>query len=236
MPTTRCSMSTARLLLPQTGERARRPMKAQPHQINQTCPPIWQGVPRPIAAHIGGYLAPRDGAVVIVRNGSPDSRPRRPWRHQPGRERASAIVATARLPAPPRGRHRRDAGGGICDLRRMIVHLIGRWPACWLPGIARELPGNRTGPGQRDQERRLPVRAVLAPCACPGREVPLTGGPPRDHGASGAPARQMPVPQHPEGPASRTRASAGEGGDASRRPCFRRSAGTAAAHRSRPGS
>jgi hypothetical protein len=67
-------------------------------------------------------------------------------------------------------------------------------------------------------------------------KVPLTGGPPRDHGASGAPARQMPVPQHPEGPASRTRASAGEGGDASRRPCFRRSAGTAAAHRSRPGS
>jgi hypothetical protein len=35
----------------QTGERARRPMKAQPHQINKPAPPIWQGVPRPKAAH-----------------------------------------------------------------------------------------------------------------------------------------------------------------------------------------
>ena len=39
-----------------------------------------------------------------------------------------------------------------------------------------------------------------------------------------------------EGPAGGTRARAGEGSDASRRPCFRRSAGTPAAHRSRPGS
>ena len=40
----------------------------------------------------GGYLAPRDGAVVTVRNGSPDSRPRKPCRHQSGRERASCRV------------------------------------------------------------------------------------------------------------------------------------------------
>ncbi len=48
--------------------------------------------------------------------------------------------------------------------------------------------------------------------------------------------RQMPVPRHSEGPAGGTRAGAGEGSDASCRPCFRRSAGTPAAHRSRPGS
>jgi NAD(P)-dependent dehydrogenase (short-subunit alcohol dehydrogenase family) len=48
--------------------------------------------------------------------------------------------------------------------------------------------------------------------------------------------RQMPVPRHSEGPAGGTRAGAGEGSYASCRPCFRRSAGTPAAHRSRPGS
>ena len=47
--------------------------------------------------------------------------------------------------------------------------------------------------------------AFFAFCACPDNKVPLTGGPPRDHGADGAPcARRMPVPQHSEGPAGGT--------------------------------
>ena len=185
----------------------------------------------------GRYLAPRDGTVVTVRNGSPQGKPRKPWRYQSGRERASAIVAATPLPAPPPGRHPGDPDGEICDLCRIIVHLIeetagpsghpvshGTWPAT-APGLA---SGTR--------ERRLSVRAVFAFCACPDHKVPLTGGPPRDCGADSAAARAgWPVLQ-PERARGRTCTRAGEGSDVSRRPCFRRSAETPAAHRSRPGS
>jgi hypothetical protein len=86
------------------------------------------------------------------------------------------------------------------------MYLIGEMAGMLATGHRTEVTGSRTGPGQRGRERRLPVRAVLALGACPGREVPLTGGPPRDHGADGAPAPRLPVPQHPEGPAGGTRA------------------------------
>ena len=183
-------------------------------------------------------MAPRGGTVVTVRDGSPKSKPRGPWRRQSSRERTSAIVAATPLPTPPRGRHPGDSDGEICDLHRIIVQLIaedgrhaghtasqGKWPT-----------GNRPGPGHRYQEHRPPVRAVPALCACPGTQVAPPPRPPRDHGADGAAARQIPAPQHPERPAGGTRPRAGEGSDASRRPCFRRSDGTPAAHRSRPGS
>jgi hypothetical protein len=39
-------------------------------------------------------------------------------------ERASAIVAATPLPTPPRGRYPGDSDGEICDLHRIIVHLI----------------------------------------------------------------------------------------------------------------
>ena len=39
-------------------------------------------------------------------------------------ERANAIVAMTPLSAPPQGRHPGDPAGEICDLRRIILHMI----------------------------------------------------------------------------------------------------------------
>jgi hypothetical protein len=93
---------------------------------------------------------------------------------------------------------------GICDLRRIIVHLIGEMTGLLAIGHRPELTGSRTSTDKRDQERRLPVRAVLALGVCPGREVPLTAARSRRRRCARAP--QMPVPQHCEGPAGGTRA------------------------------
>jgi hypothetical protein len=156
--------------------------------------------------------------------------PVQPRAYQCHRGRDAAADATARQAS---GRLRRR------DLRPAPDHRApdrGTRPACWPYGIARKMAGNRPRPGQRYQEHRPPVRAVPALCACPGTQVAPPPRPPRDHGADGAAARQIPAPQHPERPAGGTRPRAGEGSDASRRPCFRRSDGTPAAHRSRPGS
>jgi len=71
--------------------------------------------------------------------------------------------------------------------------MAGNRPRAWpaLPGT----PSTRAGhPG--------PVRV-------PGHSGPPAARPPRDHGAGGAAARQIPAPQHPEGPAGGTRARAG---------------------------
>jgi hypothetical protein len=67
-------------------------------------------------------------------------------------ERANAIVAATPLSAPPRGRHPGDPAGEICDLRRIILHIIEETARhAGHLDIARELTHNRTGLGQRYQ-------------------------------------------------------------------------------------
>jgi hypothetical protein len=115
-------------------------------------------------------------------------------------------VAAAPLSAPPRGRHRRDVDGGICDLRRIIMYLIGETVGMLATGHRTEVTGSRTGPGQRGRECRLPVRAVLALGACRAarsrwpagrREITAQTVRPRPGGRSRS---------APEGPAGGTRA------------------------------
>ena len=70
------------------------------------------------------------------------------------RERANAIVAATPLSAPPRGRHPGDPAGEICDLRRIILHMIEETARhAGHLDIARELADNRTGLGQRYARR-----------------------------------------------------------------------------------
>jgi len=65
-------------------------------------------------------------------------------------ERANAFVAATPLSEPPRGRHRGDPAGEICDLRRIILHMIEETARhAGHLDIARELADNRTGLGQR---------------------------------------------------------------------------------------
>jgi Protein of unknown function (DUF664) len=65
-------------------------------------------------------------------------------------QRANAIVAATPLSAPPRGKHPGDPGGEICDLRRIILHMIEETARhAGHLDIARELTDNRTGLGQR---------------------------------------------------------------------------------------
>jgi hypothetical protein len=65
-------------------------------------------------------------------------------------ERANAFVAVTPLSAPPLGRHRGDPEGEICDLRRIILHMIEETARhAGHLDIARELADNRTGLGQR---------------------------------------------------------------------------------------
>jgi uncharacterized damage-inducible protein DinB len=65
-------------------------------------------------------------------------------------ERADAFVAATPLSEPPRGRHRGDPAGEICDLRRIILHMIEETARhAGHLDIARELADNRTGLGQR---------------------------------------------------------------------------------------
>jgi hypothetical protein len=65
-------------------------------------------------------------------------------------ERANAIVAATPLSAPPRGRHPGDPAGEICDLRRIILHMIEETARhAGHLDTARELTDNRTGLGQR---------------------------------------------------------------------------------------
>jgi hypothetical protein len=74
------------------------------------------------------------------------------YRHQC--ERANAIVAATSLSAPPRGRHPGDPDGEICDLRRIILHMIEETARhAGHLDIARELADNRTGLGQRYARR-----------------------------------------------------------------------------------
>jgi hypothetical protein len=65
-------------------------------------------------------------------------------------ERANAIVAATPLSAAPRGRHPGDPAGEVCDLRRIILHMIEETARhAGHLDIARELADNRTGLGQR---------------------------------------------------------------------------------------
>jgi len=65
-------------------------------------------------------------------------------------ERANAMVAATPLSAQPRGRHPGDPAGEICDLRRIILHMIEETARhAGHLDIARELTDNRTGLGQR---------------------------------------------------------------------------------------
>ena len=65
-------------------------------------------------------------------------------------ERANAIVAATPLSAPPLGRHPGDPAGEICDLRRVILHMIEETARrAGHLDITRELTDNRTGLGQR---------------------------------------------------------------------------------------
>jgi hypothetical protein len=65
-------------------------------------------------------------------------------------ERADAIVAATPLSAAPQGRHPGDPAGEICDLRRIILHMIEETARhAGHLDIARELTDNRTGLGQR---------------------------------------------------------------------------------------
>lgn len=69
-------------------------------------------------------------------------------------ERANAIMAATPLSAPPRGRHPGDPAGEICDLRRIILHMIEETARhAGHLDIARELTDNRTGLGQRYSRR-----------------------------------------------------------------------------------
>jgi hypothetical protein len=64
--------------------------------------------------------------------------------------RANAIVAATPLSAPPRGRHPGDPDGEVCDLRRIILHMIEETARhAGHLDIARELTDNRTALGQR---------------------------------------------------------------------------------------
>jgi Protein of unknown function (DUF664) len=70
-------------------------------------------------------------------------------------ERANAIVAATPLSAPPRGRHPGDPDGEICDLRRIILHMIEETARhAGHLDIARELTDHRTGLGQRYSRRK----------------------------------------------------------------------------------
>ena len=69
-------------------------------------------------------------------------------------ERANAIVATTALSAAPRGRHPGDPAGEVCDLRRVILHMIEETARhAGHLDIARELADNCTGLGQRYARR-----------------------------------------------------------------------------------
>lgn len=69
-------------------------------------------------------------------------------------ERADAIVAATPLSAPPIGGHPGDPDGEICDLRRVILHMIEETARhAGHLDIARELADNRTGLGQRYARR-----------------------------------------------------------------------------------
>ena len=72
-------------------------------------------------------------------------------------ERANAIVAATPLPTPPQGRHPGDPAREICDLRRIILHMIEETARhAGHLDIARDLTDNRTGLGQRYPRPRLP--------------------------------------------------------------------------------
>jgi uncharacterized damage-inducible protein DinB len=59
---------------------------------------------------------------------------------------ANAIVAATPLSAPPRGRHPGDPAGKICDLRRIILHMIEETARhAGHLDVVRELTDNRTG-------------------------------------------------------------------------------------------
>jgi hypothetical protein len=78
-------------------------------------------------------------------------------------ERANAFVAATPLSAPPQGRHPGDPAGEICDLRRIILHMIEETARhAGHLDIARELTGNGTGRGQRFSARRPPEDAARA--------------------------------------------------------------------------
>jgi len=126
--------------------------------------------------------------------------PVRPRARQRHRGRDAAAGATARQasawrrqrdlrPAPD---HRAPDRGDSRHAGYPASH--GSWPAI-APGLASATrnAGYPCGPSW--------------PCACPGREVPLTGRPPRDHGASGAPrarCRSRSTPKAPRaGPCKR---------------------------------
>jgi hypothetical protein len=69
-------------------------------------------------------------------------------------ELANAIVAATPLSAPPHGRHPGDPDGEICDLRRVILHMIEETARhAGHLDTARELADNRTGLGQRYARR-----------------------------------------------------------------------------------
>jgi hypothetical protein len=70
-------------------------------------------------------------------------------------ERADAIVAATPLSAPPQGRHPGDPAGEICDLRRIVLHMIEETARhAGHLDVVRELTENRTGLGQRYQRPR----------------------------------------------------------------------------------
>jgi hypothetical protein len=128
--------------------------------------------------------------------------------------------------------------------RQMVSGTRGIRPACdgtetrsrgpYLIRPARDPPGVRAA--------RARCRGVR-PCGppwpsahAPGREVSLTGVPREIMAHTVRPRAPDAGPQRPGAPRAGPVQGADEGSGASRGPCFRRSAGTPAAHRSRPGS
>jgi hypothetical protein len=93
-------------------------------------------------------------------------------------QRADALVTATPLSAPPQRRHPGDPDGEICDLRRIILHMIEETARhAGHLDIARELTGNGTGRGQR-YSRKRPLSRTL-PNHVTNGEQPVIGDPAR---------------------------------------------------------
>ncbi len=142
-----------------------------------------------VADHIGGYLAPRDGTVVTVPNGSPESKPCKPRRHQSGR---SAIVSAAasrlstaeeelqtpscRLGWTPLGLVTHPGFAGRRWFRRLAAGPAGKLPRTGMPGqeerrepFTTGLPAEVASGSCRDQCERANAIVATTPLPAPSR-------------------------------------------------------------------